>query len=166
MKPREPRRKILIAARMRAGSAWGEVCLLNISSRGALAQAAVPPPKGTYVEVRRGSHVLTARVVWTEKHRFGVFTQDPIRIDEFISEPDNSNNRDGQSAETQHQADRRAFTRNPASDGHERSRFMARSMEFCFFVGSVAICSGIAFTAVRAALAEPMAQVSAILSPK
>lgn len=55
MKPRELRRKVLISARMRTGASWGDVCLLNLSSRGVLAQAAVPPPKGAYIEVRRGT---------------------------------------------------------------------------------------------------------------
>lgn len=167
MKPREPRRKILITARMRWGSDWRDICLLNISSRGALAQAVLPPSQGTYVEIRRGPHLLLARVMWTEKHRFGVLTQDPIRIDDFVSDLGGSGKTQGQVASTVYQAERRATVRKPAaSDRHERSRAMARSLEFCFFVGSGVALTGVAFNVVRAALTEPMSQATTILSPK
>lgn len=57
-KKREERVKVLAKARMRDGSAWSDVCLVNLSSRGAGLQCAAPPSTGTYVEIKRGSNVL------------------------------------------------------------------------------------------------------------
>lgn len=166
MKPRELRRKVLIGARMRTGASWGDVCLLNLSSRGVLAQAAVPPPKGTYIEVRRGSHLIVARVVWAEKHKFGLCTQDAIGIDAIIADTVGAKSR-APASQIEHQADRRsvARTRN-AGERHERSRLMARAMEFCFLVGSGAMLASLAFSLVQQSVAAPMSQVRSALSPQ
>lgn len=148
---------------MRTGSAWNDICLLNMSSRGALARAASPPPKGTYIEVRRGSHVIVARVVWTEQHHFGVVSQDAIPIDQVIADADSSTKQAPPvPAPT---ADRRASARKPSTmERHEGSRIMARALEFCFIAGAGAAFAGLAFGLVQTALAAPMAKVSALLA--
>lgn len=166
LKPRELRRKVVIEAQMRIGAAWGEVCLLNLSSRGALARSAEPPPKGTYVEFRRGSHVIVACVMWAEKHRFGVRTQDPIRVDDLISDPDGSSASANGSAQVQPNAKWKQAYKRPAGQQHEQSRMMARSMEFCILVGSGVICAGVAFALVQTAVSEPMSQISEALTPR
>ena len=149
---------------MRIGAAWSDVCLLNLSSRGALAQATVTPMKGTYLEVRRGSHVIIARVMWVEKHRFGICTQDPISVDDLISDPDGSANaKEGTGA--QPDSDRRIMYKRPLGQQHEQSRTMARSIEFCVLVGAGVACAGVAFSLIQAAVAEPMAQISEALTP-
>ncbi len=84
MKQREPRHKVLVRARIKAGPGWHDGCILNISSRGMLMQAADPPPRGSYLEIRRGALVIVARVMWTNRHRFGVKAQDPLPIDAII----------------------------------------------------------------------------------
>lgn len=163
LKSREPRRKVLIRARMRTASTWGDVCLLNLSSRGAMAQSAVPPPRGTYIEVRRGSLMMMARVVWTEERRFGFVTQDPIAVDEIISESVGS-------ARSQHpckieKTDRRATVRqNDCARHHELSRIMARSMEFSFVTMAGGVLAYLAFDLASAALSAPMSQVGSALS--
>ena len=73
---------------MRVGAAWHDVCILDISSRGLALQTADPPPRGSYLEVRRGRHVIVARVVWADQQRLGVLSQDPLAIDAIIGEPD------------------------------------------------------------------------------
>lgn len=163
LKLREPRRKALIRARMRTGSAWVDINLLNLSTRGALAQTAMPPPRGTYIEVRRGSHRITARVVWTEERRFGFVTQDPIAIDDVISEPECSD-RKNQSCNSR-EIDSRLTVRKPdISDEHDRNRLWARSMEFCL-VGLVGgIFAYIAFGLVYSVMSAPISQVQSALS--
>lgn len=84
LKPREPRRNVLIDARMHMGATWRDVKVLNISSRGLLLRASSAPPRGSYTEIRRGLHVIQARVVWTDGERFGVTTQDRLTIDDLI----------------------------------------------------------------------------------
>lgn len=164
MKPREPRRKVLIRARMRDGAKWGDVCLLNMSSRGALGQAAVPPRQGSYIEVRRGAHLIVARVVWSEKHRFGVCTQDPIGVDAIIADACGTACEESPRPPSRPEERRTVPRAPPTGERHERSRFVGRSMEFCFLVGSAVMLAGTAFTLVQQGIAAPMQRVSATLA--
>jgi hypothetical protein len=150
---------------MHTGAAWADVYLLNLSSRGALAQAANPPPKGSYIEVRRGSYVIVARVVWRDKHRFGVSTQDRIPIDQIISAPDASKNL--VRGQNPHQVERRATIRKPSSaQRHERSRTIAKRLEFCFLALAGLSMAAAAFSLAQDALATPLIRVTATLASK
>ena len=88
MKPREPRRTVLIQARMRTGALWVDIVIHNISSRGLMVQTEQPPEPGTYVEIRRGVEVIVGRIVWRTVRNFGVLTQDRIDIDAVIRGPE------------------------------------------------------------------------------
>ncbi|HTU09935.1 MAG TPA: PilZ domain-containing protein [Allosphingosinicella sp.] len=79
-KPREPRQKVVLPAKMRAGAGQMEVCIRDISSRGMLVQAGTPPPRGTYVEILRPGCAIAGRVVWTKHHKFGILAQGRISV--------------------------------------------------------------------------------------
>jgi hypothetical protein len=79
-RPREPRQKVVLPAKMRAGAAQVDVCIRDISSRGMLIQAGAPPPRGTYVEILRPGYSVTGRVVWSKHHKFGIQARESIRI--------------------------------------------------------------------------------------
>ena len=103
--------------------------------------------------------------MWAEDHRFGVYTQDPIAIDKFISEPGSSEN-PKQSAQRIQQVDRRVTARKTAASArHEQSRLMARSTEFLCLIGASMILTGVAFSLAQAAVSEPMTRVNAALAP-
>jgi hypothetical protein len=86
LKAREPRRPVFVRARMRASGALSDVCIRNISSRGMLLQAAVPPACGSYVEIFCPRHTIVARVVWTQDRRFGVRTSETMDISAVLGE--------------------------------------------------------------------------------
>lgn len=79
-KPREPRQKVVLPARMRTAAGQVDVCIRDISSRGMLIQAGVPPPRGTYVEIARSGYSVTGRVVWSKHHKFGIQAQGRISM--------------------------------------------------------------------------------------
>ncbi len=79
-KPRAPRQKVVLPARMRAGAGQVEVCIRDVSVRGMLIQAGVPPARGTYVEILRPGCSVTGRVVWSKHHKFGIETREKISI--------------------------------------------------------------------------------------
>lgn len=85
MKPRDPRKKVLMRAEVQAGASWTDACILDVSSRGLGLQSAEPPPPGSYVEVRSGSHTVVARVMWATQHRFGLKAQDPVLMSAIAS---------------------------------------------------------------------------------
>jgi hypothetical protein len=105
--------------------------MLDVSSRGLGLTAAPPPAPGSYVEIRRGVHIIVARVVWTEGLRFGVQTQDPIQIDALIRDPGSPGGPSAVAAASELQVERRRTPR-PVSDQHDRSRFLGRALEFVF----------------------------------
>ena len=85
-KAREARAQVFLRARMRAGRASVDICIRNISSRGMLVQAAVPPASGTYVEICFPSHTIVGRVIWTHERRFGVLTRETIDVSAVVGE--------------------------------------------------------------------------------
>lgn len=137
LKPREPRRKVMIQARMRLGASWSDACILNLSSRGMLVRGKGAPSRGAYLEIRRGHYVVVARVVWANADRFGVETQDIVPAEQLINHPDRASGTERPSGSDC--ADRRVATR-PSSRRHEANRWRARAFEF----GTVALAGAAA----------------------
>jgi len=145
---------------MRSGVAWHDVCILNLSVHGVGIQSAEPPERGTYVEIRRGSQVIVARVAWSKGHRAGLRSQDPIFIGAIVNDMAATSSVPrmigGQPVE------RRQLPRT-TQQRHDRSRLMGRAMEFaCFAIAAGAIAMA-AFGTVEQALARPLSQIGAAL---
>lgn len=150
---------------MRLGADWKDVYFLNISSRGLLVQARSAPPQGSFIEFRRGSHVVVARVVWSQEMTFGVLAQDVIPVDAIIQDKPPAADSKGGSAQVSQE--RRAVPRQPsAAERHERSRYRARAMEFTMLAAAGAALAGGAFSMVHAAIADPMAELGSVLGGK
>jgi hypothetical protein len=158
MKAREPRHKVLVRARMYAGGGWHDTCILNVSSRGLLLQAAAPPVKGTYLEIRRGPVTIMARVMWTKSHRFGVKTQDLVRLEAITPEAPTP---------TPGQVDRRNDRRSKPGarlSEHDSSRQRGRLIEYGFAAALAAAGAGMVASEVAAVLGAPIRNVEAALA--
>lgn len=162
MKPREPRRKVLIRARMRLNGAFRDVRIRDISSKGLLLEGEFAPQRGTYLEVFRGRHLIIARVVWSQEKRFGVLAQDRMNVDAIVTEPDHSGVR-ATDASTGLPTERRSaprLTSREISRRAARSRHVSAAFQFGFIVvlglsGAVTL-----FGVVSQSLAAPMKVVS------
>lgn len=84
-RPRELRRRVMVSARLRSGAQWSDACILNISSRGLMIHSARAGPEGSLVELRRGDHVMIARVVWRRGGRAGLRSDEPLPIEQILS---------------------------------------------------------------------------------
>jgi hypothetical protein len=143
---------------MRVVASWGDVCILNISSRGMQLQAPRPPERGSFVEIRRGPHVIIGRVAWAKQHRFGIKSQDLLFVDAITAEPGDDEGQRSQPAYTA--IERRPRARPPGGD---RSRLAGRAMEFAC-LGCVVAGGAMALYGVAAeALAKPLSVVSQAL---
>ena len=149
----------MISARMRIGAAWSDVSILNISPRGLSMQASAPPPRGTYLEIRRGEHQIMACVMWASHHRFGVRTQDRLVIDDIIHQPNRST---AETAPVPVIPDSRQSWR--TIERHETSRMMSRAMEFAVIGIFAASAAVVTFGIVAEALQRPLDEVSAALT--
>lgn len=160
VKAREDRQKVMIRARLRSGVRWQDVCILNLSSHGLGIQAAQPPARGEYVEICRGRISIVARVAWTKGHRAGLRSQDALSIPALMADPADAPLPASGTAPVV--TERRRVPRSTA-ERHERSRVLARAMEFACF-GAIAVALGwAAFGAVEQALARPLATISSAL---
>src|SRR5690349_10239243 len=84
-KPRELRRRVVLPARMRLGTSWSDTCILNVSSRGLMIHTGRQVAKGTQVELRRGDHIILARVVWRDGGRAGLQAEERVPIEEIVT---------------------------------------------------------------------------------
>lgn len=151
----------MITARMRCGVSWHDICILDVSTRGLGIQAPSPPPRGTYVEICRGTQAIIACVMWTKGHRAGLKAQEPIWIQALLGEP--SATADPQPVAVGAFVERRRVPRT-AQQTHDSSRLAGRAMEFAFVAMAVAGMGAIAFGIVEQAFAGPMSQIDAALN--
>lgn len=152
---RELRRRVVLPARMRHGASWSDACILNVSSRGLLIHTSRQAPAGSEVELRRGEHVIVARVVWRDGARAGLRAEDRVPIEEIVTL--------GQSQVLQMSAGAGPVERRKHQRSEDRHRLRGRAFEF---VGVVVIGACIASGAVllvEEAFARPLAIVQAAL---
>lgn len=143
---------------MRVGQRWLNACILNISSRGLLVQAN-GIETGSTIELRRGEHVIVARVVWREGGKAGLRSEERLSVDD-ISTVD----RPGSlqlTAPPGASAERRREPRPRRDESRARGRLLE-------FVGTTAI--GICLSAavlmmIGQAAAKPLAMVKSALGP-
>lgn len=157
MKPREPRHKVLVRARMKAGPEWHDTCILNISSRGMLLQAADPPVRGSYLEIRRGALVIVARVMWCKHHCFGVKSQDALPVDAIVRDIEVPVVGEGVRV-----GERRTAAR-PMLPTATCSRHQGRMVEYGFAIALAVVVAGFAASEVYGALSAPVEAVTAAL---
>lgn len=86
MKARDQRHKVLIRASLRSDGPVGDACIRDISSTGLLLQAAIAPPRGSYVEVLANGHTIVGRVIWAKDRRFGVSVHGKLNVRRFVGE--------------------------------------------------------------------------------
>jgi hypothetical protein len=153
-KPRELRRRVMVPARLRHGSSWSYTCILNLSSRGLMIHTSHPVQQGAEVEIRRGDHVIVARVVWREGARAGLQSDDRVPVAEIMLL--------GQSPALQLTAAGGERRKQPRRE--DQSRFRGRAMEFAGVIAVGASLAGCAMSLVHDALAGPLAAVSAALA--
>lgn len=85
-RPRELRRRVLVAAQVRLGNAaWADACILNISSTGLLIRSARPPAEGSPVELRRDDHLIRATVIWNDGIRAGLKSDERVPMESIVS---------------------------------------------------------------------------------
>ncbi|MES2137778.1 MAG: PilZ domain-containing protein [Pseudomonadota bacterium] len=150
-RPRELRRRVLLPARLCTGAQWSDTCILNISSRGLLIHSARPAGKGSVVELRRGDHVIQARVVWRDGARVGLQCDERLAIEQIVTL--------GQSRAFQLTAGESATGAPPSRAMAERSRLRGRALEY-FSIAVIAVSIATSVSAmVETALARPLALI-------
>jgi len=152
-KPRELRRRVVVPARLRHGASWSDACILNISSRGLMIHTGRPIARGAEVELRRGDHVIVAKVVWREGGRAGLRSEDRVPMEDIVTL--------GQSPTLQLTAAGGERRKHPRSD--DQTRIQGRAIEFAGVLIVAVALAGAGFTMVESAFARPLAAAAAAL---
>lgn len=148
----------MIAVRLHDGRGWYDANVLDISARGLLLQASAPPARGAYIEVRRGTHVIVGRVVWTKADRFGVRAQDRAEIDALIA--NSSTARHVTKGSPGIPFERRTQPRpDHLQWRHARNQETGRALQFAFIVGFSFALAACAYTAVADTLSRPLTEI-------
>lgn len=153
MKKREQRLKVLVRARMRIGTDWGDVVIHNMSSRGMLVAVDAEFRPGTVIEIRRIHYIIIARVVWRQGRYLGLRTQDRLDIDGIVSAKPPAV-KPGR-ADEEHE--RRAAVRSMSiADQTERSRQLSRTLQFVAMIAVIVTIAVIIAGEVHNLLARPL----------
>lgn len=162
MKPREPRRKVFVPARLRLDGRNIEVRVLDVSSRGFRLQADAAPARGSYVELTRGRYQVVARVVWSNGSHFGALAQDRVCADRLLGAT-------GPSPATPDAEEEAAALRRATRWADDRrwqqetSVLRARALEFGWIATGGGLAAAMLVALVGEALAQPLRQVVAAL---
>ena len=147
-----------IPARLKSGAGWDDACIVDVSRRGVGLKAESAPSRGAYVEIRRGMHVIVARVVWSVGQRFGVAAQDDIPIGLIAADQAPP----PEPPKAVASADRRRAQRRLANRA-EASRTWGRRLQFVAVAVAGLAAAMVVGAQVRSAFAAPLGQVSDVL---
>lgn len=154
-RPREWRRKVSLAARVRNGPGWSSGRILNLSSRGMLLQYGGPLVVGSTVELRKDEQAIVAKVVWRQGSRAGLSSPSPLPIADLLP------------VETAASLDASAFSdlaaRNAYPRRHEQSRALGRRFEFIAIAAVAAMIALMVAAMASSVLFKPLAAAASVL---
>lgn len=150
-RPRELRRRVIVPARLRDGVSWSDACILNVSSRGMLIHTGRPVRRGCEVELRRGEHMILARVVWRDGARVGLRSEERLPIEEIVLL--------GHAPALGPTTGERRRRPRP----EDSSRLRGRAIEFAGLLMIIASLAVAGVSMVGAAFARPLTMVAAAL---
>ena len=167
-RPREERITVLIPSRMRVGSAWADVVIHNVSSRGLMGGCDTPPAPGSYIEVRRGTIVIVGRVMWGKGRFFGVRTQDRISVKSLINEPRLAGRPQPkvEDAKGERRAETRLAHEARMARNVERSRAFSSMLQYAGIVLAIITAIGLGGSAIYGAVSDQVVTVTHALEGK
>jgi len=154
LKPREPRRPVLLSAVLRGGGREQVGRVRNISSRGLMIEADEPPGVGTILDVSIGATSVVGRVVWRKGNRFGFHSRGTIAARFFL---------DVAGEQKGHRPAERPARSGPATT--EVYRRISRAIQFVSGVGFALGAAAIIGILLHEILIRPMQALSAHLAP-
>lgn len=129
-----------------------------------MAKCADPPPRGTFVEVRRGTVCVVGQVRWAYGGRIGIRAQERIDIAGLLGDAPAAKDLGANERRLGPRDHDRGKSTEPRGAAEERSRRWARRFDW-IVVATVGIVSAAVLVAqVHSALSAPFAQVRAALA--
>jgi hypothetical protein len=163
-KPREQRRSVFVTCRLRDDGGWSDVTICNLSDHGLMARCSDPPPKGAFVELRKGGVTIVGQVRWSRDHRIGIRTQDRIDLGLVLQESSAA----GSDAKTDRRALAREASAIPArptpTEIAARSRRWSQLFDWLIVVAVGTVSAAVLAEQVHGLLRAPMQQAETALA--
>ena len=157
---------MLIPARLKQDAGWFDICIRDISPKGLLVQGASPPRRGSYVEIRRGAHVIVAKVAWAKDQQFGLTTQDIVPVDALIHRPDAAGFGRSPAPSNDARPEQRAAPRVSSEQAAARSRHMSAMIQYGFAIMFALACAVALVGFVQDSLHRSLGTVTTALAGK
>jgi hypothetical protein len=157
---------VLIPARLKQDAGWFDICIRDVSPKGLLVHGASPPRRGSYVEIRRGAHVIVAKVAWAKDQQFGLTTQDVVPVDALIHRPDAAGFGRSQTPSNDARPERRATPRASIEQAAARSRHTSAMIQYGFALMFALACAVALLGFVEDSLHRSLGTVTSALAGK
>lgn len=132
MKQREPRQRVILPVRLRLDNQWIDAQIRNVSSKGVMLVMKDPPPKGSFIEIRRGTTItIIGQVRWCASDRCGILAQDKINVSYLMSDKAQKDLSKDQAAFAERRATVRIITPEEAA---EHSRLKSQLLQRVFII--------------------------------
>jgi hypothetical protein len=164
-KPREQRRSVFVTCRLRGDRGWSDVTICNLSDHGLMARCSDPPPRGAFVELRKGAVTIVGQVRWARDEHIGVRTQDVIDVASVLEERAVAG---GAGVADRRAAIREAVALPPRSTPAElaaRSRRWSRLFDWAIIAAVGIVSASLLAQQVHSLLCAPLKQATAALEP-
>jgi hypothetical protein len=156
-RPRELRRRVKIPARVRATGGWADACILNVSSRGMMINAARPSTiQGKTIELWHGERLVVATIVWRKGTLAGLRAEDRLPVEEILA-----GSREASLQLTAVPAS--GLERQVRAPDQAENRFRARAIEFAGVITVGGMLAAVALAMVEDAFARPLSAVMTAL---
>ncbi|RXR29811.1 PilZ domain-containing protein [Sphingobium fluviale] len=158
-KAREPREPVILPVRIRMDSGWVDATIRNISTKGMKLHMPSPPPRGSFIEIRRGSAVVVGQVRWVDEGCCGLLAQGRVPVAQFKGAPaPGAVPRFGEcGTEVERRTSARILTPEEVA---ERSRLKAMLMQKVIIAAAGIAGAGFIGSLMYGALEKPMAAIS------
>lgn len=157
---------MLIPARLKQDAGWSDICIRDISPKGLLVQGTSPPSRGSYVEIRRGAHVIIAKVAWAKDQQFGLTTQDVVPVDALIHRPDAAGFGRSPAPSNDVRPERRSAPRVSNEQAAARSRHISAMIQYGFAIVFALACAVALVGFVQDSLHRSLGTVTTTLAGK
>lgn len=157
MKLREERVPAMVPARLRDSGGWRDLTIMNLSAHGVMFKGLDNYPRGHFIEIRRGGHVIIAQVMWSDGGKVGARTQDELAVFDIINDRPACRKKFGMAV-----VERRHSPRLVSDE--ERSRMVAQAINYAAVVLIGLAASLLAAGAVKGVLTDPLDQAQAAMT--
>nr|WP_260482151.1 hypothetical protein [Sphingomicrobium flavum] len=130
---------------------------MNLSAHGVMFKGLDNYPRGHFIEIRRGGHVIVAQVMWSDGGKVGARTQDELAVFDIINDRPTQRKCFGMAV-----VERRTAPRIVSDE--ERSRMVAQAINYAAVVLIGLTGSLLVAGAVNGILSAPLDRVEAAMN--